>query len=115
MFNKALAQAVQRKANTNANLISLFREEFTKVNPTAKLAPFFVVRSNNKIKIDATDDAVASYLKDQADIAFQTTYRILRTRIDRFGVASPNINPDPAKGIINIELAGVTDKERVRA
>jgi SecD/SecF fusion protein len=30
-------------------------------------------------------------------------------------VASPNINPDPAKGIINIELAGVTDKRKVRA
>jgi SecD/SecF fusion protein len=30
-------------------------------------------------------------------------------------VASPNINPDPAKGYISIELAGVTDKERVRA
>ena len=30
-------------------------------------------------------------------------------------MASPNINPDAAKGIINIELAGITDKERVRS
>ena len=115
LFNKALNQAVERKANTNADLITLFSEEFKKVNPAGKLAPFFAVRSNNKIKFDASDDAVATYLKEQAGIAFNTTYRILRTRIDRFGVASPNINPDPAKGIINIELAGVTDKERVRA
>lgn len=114
-FNKALDAAVRRKANTSANLIDLFREEFSKANPSTKLAPFFASRSNNKIKIDASDDAVTSYLKEQADIAFQTTYRILRTRIDRFGVASPNINPDPAKGIINIELAGVTDKARVRS
>ncbi|MFZ4449140.1 hypothetical protein, partial [Klebsiella pneumoniae] len=28
---------------------------------------------------------------------------------------SANINPDQSKGIINIELAGVSDKERVRA
>ncbi|MCW3087433.1 MAG: protein-export rane protein [Sediminibacterium sp.] len=115
LFNKALIQAVERKANTSADLITLFREEFTKVNPSAKLAPYFAARSNGKVKIDASDNAVASYLKEQADIAFNTTYRILRTRIDRFGVASPNINPDPAKGIISIELAGVTDKERVRA
>lgn len=115
LFNKALTQAVERKANTSADLITLFREEFTKVNPSAKLATFFASRSNGKVKIDASDNAVASYLKEQADIAFNTTYRILRTRIDRFGVASPNINPDPAKGIINIELAGVTDKARVRA
>ncbi|TAJ44380.1 MAG: protein translocase subunit SecD, partial [Chitinophagaceae bacterium] len=83
----------------------------------AKLAPYFAARSGTppKVKIDDSDDKVASYLKDQANIAFNTTYRILRTRIDRFGVASPNINPDPVKGYINIELAGVNDKERVRA
>jgi SecD/SecF fusion protein len=114
-FNKALEQSVARKANSGADLITLFREELTKVSPNAKLAPYFAARSNGKVKIDASDDAVATYLKDQANIAFNTTYRILRTRIDRFGVASPNINPDPAKGIISIELAGVTDKERVRA
>ncbi|MBV9987373.1 MAG: protein translocase subunit SecDF [Chitinophagaceae bacterium] len=114
-FNKALEAAVQRKANTSANLITLFREEYNRISPGTKLAPFFASRSNGKIKIDDSDDKVASYLHDQADIAFNTTYRILRTRIDRFGVASPNINPDPAKGIINIELAGVTDKARVRS
>ncbi|MDE3253042.1 MAG: protein translocase subunit SecDF, partial [Bacteroidota bacterium] len=114
-FNKALNQAVAIKANTSADLITLFQSELKKVNPSLKLAPFFASRSNGKIKFDASDDAVISYLKEQAGIAFNTTYRILRTRIDRFGVASPNINPDPAKGYISIELAGVTDKERVRA
>lgn len=114
-FNKAIDQAVARKANSGADLITLFREELKAVNPSLKLAPFFASRSNGKIKFDASDDAVSSYLKDQANIAFNTTYRILRTRIDRFGVASPNINPDPAKGIISIELAGINDKERVRA
>ncbi|NCI46237.1 protein translocase subunit SecDF [Sediminibacterium soli] len=115
VFNKALENAVLKKANTSANLIDLFKEEFARTSPGTKLAPFFAARSNNKIKIDASDDAVTNYLKDQSDIAFQTTYRILRTRIDRFGVSSNNINPDPSKGVINIEMAGVTDKERVRA
>jgi len=115
IFNKALQQAIARKANGGADLITLFREEFTKLNPTGKLAPFFAARSNGKVKFDANDDAVTAYLREQATSAFNNTYRILRTRIDRFGVASPNINPDPAKGIINIELAGVNDKERVRS
>ncbi len=114
-FNKALSNAVAIKANTSADLITLFRQELLKVNPSVKLAPFFAARSNGKVKIDDSDDKVTSYLKEQAGIAFNTTYRILRTRIDRFGVASPNINPDPAKGYISIELAGVNDKERVRA
>jgi SecD/SecF fusion protein len=114
-FNKALDNAVARKANSGANLITLFEEEFKKVNPTGKLAPYFAARSNGKVKFDATDNTVNEYLTAQATAAFNNTYRILRTRIDRFGVASPSINPDPAKGIINIELAGVNDKERVRS
>ena len=114
-FNKALQEAIARKANGGADLITLFQEEFKKISPTGKLAPYFAARSNGKVKFDATDAAVAAYLKEQATSAFNNTYRILRTRIDRFGVASPNINPDPAKGIINIELAGVNDKARVRS
>ncbi|RFM28154.1 protein translocase subunit SecDF [Deminuibacter soli] len=113
-FNKALAQAVARKANGGADLITLFNEELQKVSPGTKLAPFFASRSNNVIKYDASDAKVLDYLKTQATTAFNNTYRILRTRIDRFGVASPTINPDPAKGIITIELAGVNDAERVR-
>jgi SecD/SecF fusion protein len=115
VFNKALDAAVARKANSGANLITLFREEYKKLNPSGNLAPFFATRSNGKVKFDASDDAVTNYLNDQATAAFNNTFRILRTRIDRFGVASPTINPDPAKGIINIELAGVNDKERVRS
>lgn len=114
-FNTALNNAVAKKANSSADLISLFREECKTVNPTGKLAPLFATRSNGKLKFDASDDATATYLKEQAKQAFDNTYRILRTRIDRFGLASPNINPDPNKGIISIELAGVNDKERVRS
>jgi len=114
VFNKALDAAVKKKATSGADLITLFTQEFKSASAGAKLAPFFVTRSNDKIKYDASDDAVASYLKDQAKSAFENTTRILTTRIDRFGVASPNINPDPQKGIINIELAGINDPERVR-
>ena len=114
-FNTALNNAVTKKANSNADLISLFRDEYSSLNPTGKLAPIFATRSNGKLKIDASNEVVVTYLKGQATQAFNNTYRILRTRIDRFGLASPNINPDANKGIINIELAGVTDKERVRS
>ncbi len=113
-FNKALEEAVKRKANSGANLINLFTEEFQKTAGKEKLAPLFASRSNGKIKINDNDNKVIDYLSTQAKTAFDNTYRILRTRIDRFGVASPNINPDPTKGIINVELAGVTDPERVR-
>lgn len=114
VFTKALESAVARKANSGADLITLFNEELVKANPQVKLAPYFATRSNGKVKFDDSDSKVLDYLREQAKAAFNNTYRILRTRIDQFGVSSPNINPDQAKSIINIELAGINDKERVR-
>jgi SecD/SecF fusion protein len=114
-FNTALANAVNKKANSNADLISLFIAEYKAANPTGQLAPLFATRSNGKLKFDASDATVTTYLQEQSIQAFNNTYRILNTRIDRFGLASPSINPDPTKGIINIELAGISDKERVRS
>ena len=114
-FNTALANAVSKKANSNADLITLFTNEYKTVNPTGKLAPLFATRSNGKLKFDASDATVIAYLQEQSTQAFNNTFRILNTRIDRFGLASPSINPDPTKGIINIELAGISDKERVRS
>ena len=93
----------------------MFTSEYKTLNPTGNLAPLFATRSNGKLKFDASDATVTTYLQEQAVQAFNNTYRILNTRIDRFGLASPSINPDPAKGIINIELAGISDKERVRS
>jgi SecD/SecF fusion protein len=113
-FNAALGKAVQRKATSGADLISLFRDEFKAANPNTPLAPFFAAKSGNRIKFDANDNTVVTYLQSEASAAFKNTFDILRTRIDRFGVASPNINKDENKSIINIELAGANDPERVR-
>jgi SecD/SecF fusion protein len=114
VFNKALDKAVQRKGTTGTDLITLFVQEFKNASGGARLAPYFITRSNEQVKAESSDDAVVAYLRAQANSAFENTVRILTTRIDRFGVASPNINPDPKKGIINIELAGINDPERVR-
>lgn len=114
VFTHSLEAAVAQKANSNGDLIQLFADEYAKRSNNAPLAPLFVIKSNEKIKYDASNTAVINYLHEQATNAFNNTFRILNTRIDRFGVSSPNINPDPVKGIINIELAGINDEERVR-
>lgn len=113
-INKAIDQAKAIKANDNTDYISLFAEQWKKVSNGKKLAPFFAQKSNKELTYESTDDQVILYLRKQAKAAFTNTYKILRTRIDRFGLSSPTINPDEAKGIITIELAGVNDAERVR-
>lgn len=113
-FNAAITKAVQQKANSGADLIDLFYDQYKSANPNSPLAPFFAAKSGGKIKYNTSDAEVKSYLKGEASTAFNNTFDILRTRIDRFGVASPNINKDESKNIITVELAGAKDKERVR-
>jgi len=43
-----------------------------------------------------------------------TRFKVLRTRIDKFGVASPNIQLQQGTNRILIELPGVNDEDRVR-
>ena len=113
-FNKAINEANRRKANSGADFITLFSEEYKNANPTGKLATIFAQASNKRVKYESSDNEVMSYIRAEAKSAVNNTYNILRTRIDKFGVAQPTINLDEAKGIITIELAGVTDPERVR-
>jgi SecD/SecF fusion protein len=113
-FLAALQNADKRKANSDADFITLFIEEYRKLEPTRALASLFAAASAGKIDAKSTDGAVESYIRTQAGEAFETTYDRLSKRIDQFGVAQPNINRNPEKGIINIDLPGVKDKERVR-
>jgi SecD/SecF fusion protein len=113
-FLKAIANADQRKANSDANFVSLFAEEYEKLNPTGRLASLFASASAGRITLQSTNSQVRNYLNGQALEAFDNTFRVLNTRIDQFGVAQPNINPERERGIITVELPGIQDKERVR-
>ena len=113
-FLSAIVNADKRKANSDADFITLFIEEYRKLELTRPLASLFSSASSDKIDIKSTDSQVESYIRTEAKTAFENTYGVLQTRIDQFGVAQPNINANPTKGIINVELPGVKDKERVR-
>ncbi|TDH28505.1 protein translocase subunit SecDF [Segetibacter sp. 3557_3] len=113
-FNKAIQEANRRKSTSGADYISLFKEEFQRVNGNGKLAPLFAAKSNKRITYGSSDNEVISYIRTESQSAVQNTFNILRTRIDKFGVAAPTINLDQSKNIITVELAGVTDPERVR-
>ena len=113
-FISALSSANKRKANSNADFISLFYEEYKKIAGEGKLAGLFSAANQDKIKIGDSDGKVLTALRAEAKDAFNRTFRVLQTRIDQFGVAQPNINPDPDRQIISVELPGIQDRERVR-
>ncbi len=113
-FLKALENAEQSKKNSDADYISLFVNEYERLNPGGKLASLFAAGNPDKIKPGDSNEKVTQALRTEARDAFQRTFRVLNTRIDQFGVAQPNINPDAERGIITVELPGIQDRERVR-
>jgi SecD/SecF fusion protein len=113
-FIQAITNADKQKMNSDADFVSLFAAEYEKVNPGGRLASLFAGGSGGKLTLQSSNNEVKSFLSQEALNAFDRTYRVLRTRIDQFGVAQPNINPDRNKAIIIVELPGIQDKDRVR-
>ncbi len=115
-FLLAIQNADKRKANSGADFITLFIEEYRKLESVRPLATLFAGAASDKDKIDinSSDSKVESYIRGKASDAFGQTEKILRQRIDQFGVAQPSINANPDKKIITVELPGVKDKDRVR-
>ena len=109
----AIQTATANKVNSDADFITLFTDAFIKQNGAGKLASVFA-GAEKEVKPNDTDAQVITKLKKTAAGAIKETYKVLVRRIDKFGVAQPNINYDENKGIINVELAGITDVERVR-
>ncbi len=109
----ALQAATAEKLNSEENYITLFTNAYIKQNGAGSLSALFA-GPGKEIKIVDNDGTVTNKIKNIAKGAINQTYKILVKRIDKFGVAQPNINLDENKGVINVELAGITDAVRVR-
>ncbi len=126
-FTESLDSALVRKTTSDATLPELFlqelREVYLKKNNTdaAKnmiadghlLRTYFTSPERN-IPFTATDDEILNRLNKDATDAIDNTYKIIRKRVDQFGVASPNLQLERGTGRIVLEMPGVQDTARVR-
>lgn len=114
-FNAALARATQLQLNSQKDFVTLFGQAFQEIDPNAKMASVFnTMDLRDKINFNSTNAQVLNVIREQTDAAIDNSFNILRTRIDRFGVAQPNIQQLQTKGRILVELPGVKDQARVR-
>ncbi|MBD9165603.1 MAG: protein translocase subunit SecDF [Parabacteroides johnsonii] len=114
-FNKALEQAYANQATSQKDFIDLFAEEYKKLDNGARLSAIFsTFELKDKITPQSTDAQVIAVLKEELKSAIDNSFNVLRTRIDRFGVVSPNIQRLETAGRILVELPGVKEPERVR-
>ena len=114
-FLKAMELATKRQEESKGDFVTLFGEAFKEVDPNASLVSIFLYEFKDKgININSSNDDVLKVLKSESDGAIDRSYQILGTRIDRFGVAQPNIQKMENSGRILVELPGIKDPKRVR-
>ena len=114
-FVEAIKIANEQHLNSQRDYVDLFGDAFQQLDPNAKLAPIFLFEFKDKgITINSTNDEVLDVIKEETSSAIDRSYQILRTRIDRFGVAQPNIQKLENSGRILVELPGIKDPKRVR-
>jgi SecD/SecF fusion protein len=115
-FNKALDTADENQKSSNSNYLDLFFEEFESIAGDTKLSDpsIFGTKSlSDKISFNEANISVKETLQKEINSSIGTAFEVLRSRIDKFGVASPNIQRIGNSGRIQIELPGAKDIERV--
>ena len=114
-FNEAINKAYARQADSQKDFIDLFVEEYKIIAANAPLsAVFSTFELKDKITPQSTDAEVLTVIRAELKSAIDNSFNVLRTRIDRFGVVSPNIQRLETDGRILVELPGVKEPERVR-
>ncbi len=115
LFKNAFEKAQTEYANTvNGDFIDIFVKNFNAEKKAlnlnnANLRTYFGDRSGLK---NASDADIITYIRKESNEIVDRTFKILRTRIDRFGVAQPNLQMLQG-GRILVELPGVKEPERV--
>ncbi len=114
-FNAAISRALVMQRNSTQDFVTLFGQAFEEIDPNARMAAVFnTLELKERVKFNSTNAEVLDVIRDEANAAIDNSFNILRTRIDRFGVAQPNIQQLQTRGRILVELPGIDNPERVR-
>ena len=115
VFNQALAAAREAQKSSTSDYITLFAEAYEKISDGGRLSHIFnTPELREQITPNSSNAEVIRILRAQADGAIENSFKVLRSRIDRFGVTQPNIQRLENSGRILVELPGVKEPERVR-
>lgn len=112
-FVAAIRAASKARESASRPYVDLFYEQLQKIKPGKRLADYFGGERTG-LSYNATDDEVKAKLREIVETSIKNSYTVIRTRIDQFGVASPDVQREEGTGRILIQLPGVKDADRVR-
>lgn len=121
IFLAALHDASKAQERSQKDFLDLFFEYFQKLSAResgrlllSSPAVFGTKDLNGQINPGDPDEAVQAVIRGKVDAAVDNAFTVLRARIDKFGVAQPNIQRIGTSGRILVELPGVKNAERVK-
>ena len=113
---EAADEAAKAVKTSGDDFLNAFVEAYQAKFGKDKLAGAFSGKLEN-ISVKSTDSDVKKALETKIKSAVDNANEIIRTRIDRFGVAQPNIQILQGRGQmgqIMVEMPGIKEPERVR-
>ncbi|MEO6346360.1 MAG: protein translocase subunit SecDF [Aquaticitalea sp.] len=117
VFNKALDDASELQKDSQNTYVNDFFTAFEKIKGDKKLASpeIFANRTlSEEVTFDMSDNDVKPIIRKKIDESIVSAFEVLRKRIDKFGVTSPNIQRLGNSGRILVELPGAKDVERIK-
>lgn len=115
-FTQALKGADELQKSAQETYLESFFNAFEALPGENKLASpdiFFNKSLEGQIESNFTNKQVKDVLERKIDEAIESAFEVLRKRIDKFGVAQPNLQRLGNSGRILVELPGARDIERV--
>ena len=110
LLNRALNKALQMQQNNNEDFVTLFQQAWEEISPNDEYRHLKVLFSTPDNEIDPNEtskEEIFRIIREESKQAFERSYEIIKTRIDKFGVSQPNITREPGTGRIMVELPGI--------
>ena len=115
---QAVAEAQEGAKKGKGDFVELFVKAYQNIKGENKLGGIFATKLKEKgITYTSTDAQVEKVINEEVDAAVANSNEVVRSRIDRFGVAQPNIQILRGKGQVGqimVEMPGIKEPERVR-
>ena len=114
-YRKAFEAAVKDEEKSQSDFISLFVERWKEFGGGRQLNTIFATQQmRDKVNTKSTDEEVIAALQAEVDAAIDNAETVVRTRVDKFGVAQPNIQKLSGQSRIMVEMPGAKkDKDRI--
>ncbi len=115
---KVIDEARAEAARTSDNFLDIFVSKFQQQIGKNQLGGVFTLKLKEAgITPGSSDAEVKAALETEIKAAVSNSYQVVQQRIDRFGVAQPNIQILEGRGQmgqIMVEMPGIKEPERVR-